>query len=464
MKRKNLIIALSVLTISASVLGLTACDDGQSATIGQTDNYFEIVYAQAQELGYKGTLEEFTELIKGEDGLSAYEIYKQYHPDYSGTEEEWINSLVENSISATPVASDADYYTEGLAYRKVKIDDENYGYYVRGVGTASDLDIVIPSTYNGLPVVGIDSKAFKSNTDDSGGTQDGSSALGGTLGGAVGDSDGVTQDPYLASITSIVIPDSVTYIGAQAFNELVSLKSAVLPAGLTSIGDGLFQNLTALESVTMPTSLTSIGKNAFMNCITLQGVDIASTVTSIGEYAFYGCASIHNLAIPDGVTTIEDYTFQGCTALQTITMPTKLTSIGKNAFMYCISLQSVSLADTISSIGDYAFSNCASFKEIVLPEGITDINMGVFKGCTNLESVNIPASVTTIHDYAFSECISLESIVIPATVTQVNNFVFYKCSSITIYCEATEQPENWASMWNFCTSKKTCTVEWGYTG
>jgi hypothetical protein len=90
--------------------------------------------------------------------------------------------------------------------------------------------------------------------------------------------------------------------------------------------------------------------------------------------------------------------------------------------------------------------------------------MGVFKGCTNLESVNIPASVTTIHDYAFSECISLKSIVIPATVTQVNNFVFYKCSSITIYCEATEQPENWASMWNFCTSKKTCTVEWGYTG
>ena len=30
----------------------------------------------------------------GEKGASAYEIYKKYHPDYTGTEEDWINSLI----------------------------------------------------------------------------------------------------------------------------------------------------------------------------------------------------------------------------------------------------------------------------------------------------------------------------------------------------------------------------------
>ena len=31
--------------------------------------------------------------LKGDDGLSAFEIYQKYHPEYTGTEEEWIESL-----------------------------------------------------------------------------------------------------------------------------------------------------------------------------------------------------------------------------------------------------------------------------------------------------------------------------------------------------------------------------------
>ena len=31
--------------------------------------------------------------VKGDDGLSAFEIYQKYHPEYTGTEEEWIESL-----------------------------------------------------------------------------------------------------------------------------------------------------------------------------------------------------------------------------------------------------------------------------------------------------------------------------------------------------------------------------------
>lgn len=36
--------------------------------------------------------------IDGEDGLSAYEIYIKYHPEYTGTEEEWLEDLVNGDL------------------------------------------------------------------------------------------------------------------------------------------------------------------------------------------------------------------------------------------------------------------------------------------------------------------------------------------------------------------------------
>lgn len=42
--------------------------------------------------------------IDGEDGLSAYEIYVKYHPEYKGTEEEWIDDLVNDRLGEEVVA------------------------------------------------------------------------------------------------------------------------------------------------------------------------------------------------------------------------------------------------------------------------------------------------------------------------------------------------------------------------
>lgn len=36
---------------------------------------------------------------KGDNGLSAYEIYKKYHPEYQGSDYDWINDLVNGELS-----------------------------------------------------------------------------------------------------------------------------------------------------------------------------------------------------------------------------------------------------------------------------------------------------------------------------------------------------------------------------
>jgi len=79
-------------------------------------------------------------------------------------------------------------------------------------------------------------------------------------------------------ITSVIIPDSVIYIGDMAF-----------------IGN-------KLSSVIIPDSVTSIGYEAFFHN-QLTSVTIGNSVTSIGGYAFYE-NQLTSVTIPDSVTEI----------------------------------------------------------------------------------------------------------------------------------------------------------------
>lgn len=55
-------------------------------------------YDIAIELGFVGTVEDWITSLKGETGLTAYEIYKKYYPEYAGTEEDWINDLSNGNL------------------------------------------------------------------------------------------------------------------------------------------------------------------------------------------------------------------------------------------------------------------------------------------------------------------------------------------------------------------------------
>ena len=46
--------------------------------------------------------------VDGEDGLSAYEIYIKYHPEYTGTEEEWINDLESGKLRVITINFDSN--------------------------------------------------------------------------------------------------------------------------------------------------------------------------------------------------------------------------------------------------------------------------------------------------------------------------------------------------------------------
>ncbi len=215
------------------------------------------------------------------------------------------------------------------------------------------------------------------------------------------------------SLISVNIPDEVTHIGAKAFIRCYLLESVRLPNKLTAIQDYTFSscNNMKLTSGRLPDGLTSIGYNAFIDCNKLELQTLPETVTYIGPGAFVRCTSLTSMALPDAVTTIETSTFHGCTGLTEVKIPDTVTSIGTHAFYQCSALTEVKLPDAVTSIGERAFWGCSSLKSINIPAAVTSIQELTFSSCNQLQTLTLEDSeqTLTIADNAFydvNKCVS----------------------------------------------------------
>lgn len=77
-----------------------------------------------------------------------------------------------------------------------------------------------------------------------------------------------------ALFTSIVLPDTVLYIGERAFDSCVNLESIVLQENLTTIAPYAFNACSNLKIIEIPTTVTQIGESAFLGCIGLAEMKI----------------------------------------------------------------------------------------------------------------------------------------------------------------------------------------------
>ena len=71
---------------------------------------------------------------------------------------------------------------------------------------------------------------------------------------------------------SVTIPDSVTWIGPDAFAGCTSLKSITIPESVTEIKNSVFERCISLESITLPKSITEIHAYAFNECSALSTI------------------------------------------------------------------------------------------------------------------------------------------------------------------------------------------------
>ena len=388
-----------------------------------------------------------------------------------------------HSISGNSCVNCGQPASEGLDM--VLISEGEYT--VSGIGTCTDTEILIPTTYNDLPVVSVEASAFLNNTAitsvvlPDGITSIGENAFNGcesltsvTFGkNSQLSSIGPGAFNYCYSLESITIPESVTSIGSDAFYYCYGLRSVTFGENsqLTSIGDGAFNWCESLESITIPASVTSIGEWAFVECYRLVEVWNLSKLnitagsedngyvgyyakrvetepsesyvyTDENGYVIYYDGKVKalinytgnetKLTIPDDITELNCFALSDCYNITSVTFGenSQLTSIGDGAFNWCESLESITIPDSVTSIGEGAFCCCAKLTSITIPDGVKSIGNHAFAGCSALESITIPDSVLSIGDSAFAECTALESITIPDSVLSIGYSAFEECTAL----------------------------------
>ena len=328
-------------------------------------------------------------------------------------------------FSLTAFAASESDLTFELAY-----DYDEVSYAVSDCDENASGELVIPSEYNGKSVTEIDDSAFKD----------------------------------CKAITSVTIPDSVTSIGYDAFEncnpDLVIIGSTYSTAHdfavrksfkfssngtvdpfryelnedgesytlshcsealqgevevvkeyngkpVTRIGYSVFKDRKAITSVTIPDSVTSIEYDAFENC-NPDLVIIGSTYSTAHDFAVRKSFKFSSNGTVDPFRYElnedgESYTLSHCSeALQGDVEVAKeyngkpVTRIGNSAFPFCKGITAITIPGTVKSIAADSFLYCTELKSVKIQEGVIEIWSRAFWMCDKVESIELPDSLVVV--------------------------------------------------------------------
>ena len=165
--------------------------------------------------------------------------------------------------------------TTGLTwYYEVK-NGEAVNVYVYS-GTPSTI-VTIPSTLGGYSVTSIKGKTSNTN-------------IFGTASNKI--------------VTEVIIPDSVTTIGFNAFYNCSNIKEIKISNSVTTIEQGAFYNCSSIKEIVLPDSVTTIGFNAFYNCSSLT---ISSGVTTLNKSSVANVKNVYIDNTKENVNINSDY-------------------------------------------------------------------------------------------------------------------------------------------------------------
>ena len=246
----------------------------------------------------------------------------------------------------------------------------------------------------------------------------------------------VSQDAESITIPAIVTYEEENYevTGLEydvTFAGNINLKSVTIEMSLDEVPNSFFEGCTKLSSVKLPESVTFIGYLSFSGCESLTSLSfLPKSVTKVASMAFYKCTGLEEIVIRKGVTYTSD-AFDGCSGVASVIIEAVesnvfigyggFTSLKSVRIEDCDAPLSVSLPDDAPIEELYIGRNIGlgfnktNLRTVTFGEKVTYVPEGMFDGASALSSVNWGNNIKWIGARAFYGA-NLVDLSLPANV------------------------------------------------
>lgn len=229
--------------------------------------------------------------------------------------------------------------------------------------------------------------------------------------------------------TNLVIPDSVTYIGSQAFRDWRSTGTLTLPNSSCILRGYTFYNSWFSGTLNIPSNITTIEESTFANCSNFNDVTSSNINYPVFDHVLYDIKTVgqikanynprmysNSLTLSGGTTHILDYCFSSSLRGGTLTIPTSVTSIAQYSFFNSTGFTgNLEIPVNTNITSSWTFSGCIGFRDSLIirnPSISVYYNSStVFEGMVNIGrdsgGIELPSGYSSSYlDFSFSNYLS----------------------------------------------------------
>lgn len=199
-------------------------------------------------------------------------------------------------------------------------------------------------------------------------------------------------DTVAENVSIIVLPSTITAIGASCCRGYSNLTSIKIPPRVTSIGDYAFEG-TSVKNIVIPDYVVELGSDVFNNCSELTSLYIGKSVETIqynNDGAYLGdMPSLMSLQVD-----LKNKTYTSC-SLSSISPEESeelncLIEKDSNVLLHGCNRTKLSIDIQIQEIAARAFFGLSDLSDIIIPQSVEFVGESCFEGCSSVKYLHTP--------------------------------------------------------------------------